>query len=57
MKHLNGKDHDHQPKGYDIAVQMLGILVLTVMRRRRSKTTSCLIVHGCWISTAQSGRP
>ncbi|GAB1310637.1 hypothetical protein MFIFM68171_00847 [Madurella fahalii] len=28
MKHLNGRDHGQQPKSYDIAVQMLGILVL-----------------------------
>ncbi|KXX77562.1 hypothetical protein MMYC01_207018, partial [Madurella mycetomatis] len=27
MKHLNGKGHDHQPKSYDSAVQMLGVLV------------------------------
>lgn len=28
MKHLNGKGHDHQRKSYDVAIQMLGILVL-----------------------------
>ncbi|KAK4148655.1 hypothetical protein C8A00DRAFT_19551, partial [Chaetomidium leptoderma] len=27
-KHLNGKEHGHQRKGFDVAVQMLGILVL-----------------------------
>ncbi len=28
MKHLNGKGYDYQRKSYDVAIQMLGILVL-----------------------------
>jgi hypothetical protein len=46
MKHLNGKGHDHQPKSYDLAVQMLGILVLDCDAEKAKKNNDRAYANG-----------